>query len=114
MYLFGAEEFWRYGGELRFQFRRKKLRDLYSDEKGSKEYSEEVVDRFFEVMSAIKAAADERDLRAMKSLCLEELSGDEKDQYSMRLNQQWRLIVTFQRDEDGKYLSIEHISDYHS
>lgn len=98
---------------MRFRFKRKGLKNLYTDEKGSEKYAPEIVDRFFEVMDVIKAARDERDLRAMKSLHWEKLLGDKKNRYSLRLNKQWRLLATLQQDRQGKYLSVEDIDDYH-
>jgi len=98
---------------LRFRFRSKKLRALCTDEARSEKYPEEVVDAFFTVMTVISAAHDERDLRALKSLHFEKLSGNRNGQHSLRLNKQWRLIVRFQTDAAGKYLSIEEIENHY-
>ena len=65
------------------------------------------------VMDRIAAATDERDLRALKSRRLEKLAGNREGQYSMRLNDQWRLILETEEDEQGKYLLIVEITDYH-
>jgi len=53
-----------------------------------------VVDEFFEVLRIVDAAAGIGDLYAFKSLHFEKLSGDRSGQRSLRLNRQWRLIVT--------------------
>lgn len=98
---------------MRFRFRGKKLRALYTDEKGCEKFPPEVVDAFFTVMSYIAAAADERDFRALRSLHFEKLSGDRKGQHSLRLNKEWRLIVRLQTDGTGKYLSIEDIENHY-
>jgi plasmid maintenance system killer protein len=65
-------------------------------------------DDFFEVMAIIEAAESEQDLYANKGLRFEKLSGQrgKKDQRSLRLNKQWRLIVILETDEDGKYVLI--------
>jgi len=49
------------------------------------------------------------DLRLPPSNQLEKLSGDRRRQYSIRINQQWRLCFEF---EDGNAFNVE-IIDYH-
>lgn len=61
----------------------------------------------------IRAAADERDLYAWKSLHMEKLKGDRQHQYSVRLNDQFRLILEFVRAGRGRHLHIVRIEDYH-
>ncbi|MEH2146890.1 type II toxin-antitoxin system RelE/ParE family toxin [Nostoc sp.] len=102
------------GESLRFQFKKNKLEALYTQEKDAHKYPG-VVDDFFEVMAIIDAAVDERDLYAYKGLRFEKLSGKrgKKGQRSLRLNNQWRLIVTVNEDEQGNYLTIIDIEDYH-
>lgn len=98
---------------MKFRFKSKKLGNLYTDEARSEKFPEEVVDAFFAVMTVISAAHDERDLRALKSLHFEKLSGNRNGQHSLRLNKQWRLIVRFETDVAGKYLSIEEIENHY-
>ena len=64
-------------------------------------------------MAVIASAADERDLRAMKSLHLEKLRGDRAGQSSLRLDRQFRLIVSLERDDDGAVVVVISIEDYH-
>ncbi|GAB3710906.1 type II toxin-antitoxin system RelE/ParE family toxin [Corynebacterium nasicanis] len=61
----------------------------------------------------IKSSADERDLRAMKSLHLEKLSGDRAGTFSIRLNRKYRLILRFDTDEVGRLVVILEMLDYH-
>ncbi|MEA5502893.1 type II toxin-antitoxin system RelE/ParE family toxin [Halotia wernerae UHCC 0503] len=96
---------------MRFQFKKKKLEALYTEEKDAHKYPG-VVDDFFEVMAIIYAAVDERDLYAQKGLRFEKLKG-KRGQCSLRLNEQWRLIVTVDEDDQGNYLTIIDIEDYH-
>lgn len=102
------------GGALRFQFKKKKLEALYTEEKDAHKYPG-VVDDFFEVMAIIDAAVDERDLYVQKGLRFEKLKGKrgKLGQRSLRLNDQWRLIVTVNEDDQGNYLTIIDIEDYH-
>ena len=64
-------------------------------------------------MQAIRAAANENDLRALKSLHFEKLKGDRKHQYSMRLNDQFRLIFEIEKEPGGNVLVVVGIEDYH-
>lgn len=74
----------------------------------------EVVKAFRKRLQLIRAAADERDFYALKSLHFEKLKGDREGQYSMRLNAQWRLILRFvKRAGDKKVVVIVAITDYH-
>ncbi len=101
------------GGPLRFRFRSKKLEALYTEEKGARAYPASVIEGFFLVMAIIQSAVDERDLRAMKSLRLEKLRGDRAGQSSLRLDRQFRLIVSLERDDDGAVVVVISIEDYH-
>ncbi len=60
-------------------------------------------------LAVLDSAESLRDLLALRSNRLESLSGDRKGQYSIRINQQWRLC--FQWDNDGPF-DVE-IVDYH-
>jgi proteic killer suppression protein len=83
------------------------------EEKGASAFPAPVVEAFFEVLAIIDSAADERDLRAMKGLRLEKLRGNRAGQSSMRLNKQFRLIVSLDHDEGGAVVVILAIEDYH-
>lgn len=97
---------------MRFRFSNRKLERLYTEEKDAHKYPG-VVDAFFDTMAVIAAAKDERDLRALASLHFEKLSGDRKGQRSLRLNKQYRLIVTVEEDDQGAYILVHDIEDYH-
>ena len=99
---------------MRFRFKDKKLEALYTEEKNAHKYPN-VVDDFFEVMAIIAAALSERDLYANKGLRFEKLVGQrgKQGQRSLRLNKQWRLIVTLEEDAESFYLQILDIEDYH-
>jgi proteic killer suppression protein len=64
-------------------------------------------------MQTIRAAEDERAFYALKSLHFEKLKGNRSHQHSMRLNDQWRLILQFEQTEEGKIVCIVSIEDYH-
>lgn len=72
-----------------------------------------IVKVFRKRMQFIRAAVDERAFYAMKSLHYEKLKGHRDGQRSMRLNDQWRLLLRLQENEAGKLVVVVSISDYH-
>lgn len=98
---------------MRFQFKEKNLHLLYTEEKNAHRYPAKVVDAFFEVMAIISSAENESDIHAFKQLHFEKLKGNRKDQISLRLKIQFRLIIQIVRDESGTLIWIIEIVDYH-
>ncbi len=72
-----------------------------------------VVKAFRKVMQFIRAAADERDFFAMRSLRFEKLKGARDHQRSVRLNDQWRLVFEFEGKGQTKVVVVKGIEDYH-
>jgi proteic killer suppression protein len=64
-------------------------------------------------MQAIRAASNENDLRALKSLRFEKLKGKRKHEYSIRLNDQFRLIFQIEKTSEGNRIVVRGIEDYH-
>ena len=64
-------------------------------------------------VQSIRSAVDERDLRQMKSHRFEKLKGKRAHQHSLRLNDQFRLIVEIIESENRKQVQIVSIEDYH-
>ena len=62
-----------------------------------------IVKAYRKRLQMIRAARDERDFYALKSLHFEKLKGDREGQHSMRLNQQWRLILRLEKRGDGSH-----------
>lgn len=73
----------------------------------------DVTKQFRKKVAILVAAVDERDLRAMRSLHYEKLTGDRLGQRSIRLNKQWRLILRLDEDDDGQTVIVIEIVDYH-
>jgi len=96
-----------------FEFANRKLERWYTDGMSVRSYSSQVVDAFFRVMEVIEAARDERDFRALKQLHYEKLKGKRKHQRSLALHGGFRLVVELVEDDEGTYLSIVEIVDYH-
>ena len=98
---------------MEFEFSNRKVERLYTDERGARKYPPRVVDAFFEVIRVIESAEDERDLRTMKHLHFEKLKGGRQHQRSLALHGAFRLVVQLREGDDGKYVLIEEIVDYH-
>lgn len=76
-------------------------------------FSEAVVTAFRKRIQMIRAAPDERVFYNLKSLRFEKLKGARSHQYSMRLNDQWRLIVELEGKGPDKAVVVVAIEDYH-
>ena len=72
-----------------------------------------VIEAFFEVMDVVVAARDEQDLRALKGLHYHKLQGKRQHQHGLDLTNQFRLVVERREDDNGVYLVIQEIVDYH-
>jgi proteic killer suppression protein len=72
-----------------------------------------VVKAFRKRLQMIRAAPDENDLYVLRSVNFERLKGDKSHQYSMRLDDQWRLIIELQTEASNKVVVIISIEDYH-
>ena len=65
-------------------------------------------------INIIRQAGDERVFYALKSLHFEKLEGKRKHQHSMRLNDQYRLVLELiDGNPTGKVAKIIGIEDYH-
>ncbi len=72
-----------------------------------------VITSYRKKVQLISAARDERDLYEMRGLRMEKLKGDRLGgQTSMRLNDQFRLILTFKTYRDRVAVLLE-VVDYH-
>ena len=75
----------------------------------SRKFPRDVQDRIFMKLNAIDAAVQLKDLRLPPSNRLEALRGNRKGQYSIRINERWRICFEWRR---GNAEQVE-IVDYH-
>lgn len=94
-------------------FKDASLEKLEQDPKYTAGYDGAVVKAFRKRMQLVRAATDERDFSLMRSLNFERLKGKRQHQFSMRLNDQWRLILELETVGTTKMLLIVGIEDYH-
>lgn len=76
-------------------------------------YPAPIVKAFRKRIQQIRSAPDERDFYNLKSLRFEKLKGNRKHQHSIRLNDQWRIILEFGGDSPNRIVTIIGIEDYH-
>ena len=89
------------------------LARLETDSDFSAGHSKAVGRGYRKVLGFIRAALDERDFRAMRSLNFEKLHGNRSHQYSLRLNLQWRLIIEIREAKPKNVIVVIGIEDYH-
>lgn len=95
------------------RFRDEELDRLETDGRFTAGHSAGIVKAFRKVLQHIRASFDERDLRAWPGLRFEKLEGSRQGQHSMRLNDQFRLIVELEGTSPKKVVVIIEICDYH-
>ena len=70
-----------------------------------------LVKAFRKRMDVIRNAPNENVIRAFKSCRFEKLKGDRRHQHSIRLNDQFRLILEIEKGDRGNVLVIIGIED---
>ena len=99
---------------MRIEFSDEELRRLYVDlEFVLPQFGPDLVCAYRKKVGFLVSANSELDLRAYKALRYEKLRDDREGQHSVRLNQQWRLILRVETDDDGRLLIVIEIVDYH-
>lgn len=68
---------------------------------------------FVKQLRLIRTAPDERAFYQWKSMHFKKLVGDRAGQYSIRLNDQWRLVFRFEGKGPKKVVVVQEIADYH-
>ena len=98
---------------MRREFQDEELRRLAADASfAPAKWDRDVIRAYRKKIQLIDAAEDERDLRATRSLHLEQLHGDREGTSSIRLNDKMRLILSFKTD-DERVAVIHEVVDYH-
>ena len=76
-------------------------------------FAASVVSAYRKRLQMIQSAHDERDFYNMRSLRFEKLKGERAHQHSLRLNDQWRLILELRGKGQDKIVYVIGIEDYH-
>src|SRR5579872_6651773 len=89
------------------------LERLETDEDFNAGFGQPMVRAFRKVMNLLRRVSGTNELRQWRGLNFEKLKGDRQGQSSLRLNDQWRLIVEVEKTEKGERLVVKEIADYH-
>ena len=100
---------------MEVEFEDDDLRRLYEEaEFRLPRFGPELTKAYRKRVQFIVSAADRRDLYAMRSNRLEKLKGDREGQHSLRVTDQWRLLVRFEEVETGGEKAVILVmDDYH-
>lgn len=98
---------------MEVEFTDENLDRLETDADFTAGYSAAIVKAFRRRMQAIRAALDERDLYAVRGNNFEKLKGKRDHQYSVRLNDQMRLILEIRETKPKHTIVVVTIEDYH-
>lgn len=98
---------------MKLSFRDDTLARLETDPGFTAGHQSAIVKAYRKRVNFIRQAQDERDLYAWVSLHFEKLKGARSHQHSIRLNDQWRLILELEGEAPSKTIAIVAIEDYH-
>jgi proteic killer suppression protein len=97
---------------MRVRHADKKIERLETDLRYTAGYDRALVKAFRKRMQLIRGAVDEREFFALKSLHYEKLKGKRQHERSIRLNDQFRLILQLE-EANGRIVVVIGIEDYH-
>ncbi len=91
------------------------LERIEADESYNGKLDAALVRSFRKVMNIIRSVTNETELANWRSLNFEKLKGNRSEQFSLRLNKQWRLIVEIEKrtGKNNNVCLVIEITDYH-
>lgn len=98
---------------MEVRFRDVEYSTLEVDPKCFGKWPAAIVKAYRNRLNFIRQASDERDLYIWKSLRFERLKGERTNQFSLRLNDQFRLVLEIDGESPKKTIMVVEIEDYH-
>ncbi|MBL4698185.1 MAG: type II toxin-antitoxin system RelE/ParE family toxin [Phycisphaerales bacterium] len=98
---------------MEIEFRDPDFDRLETDPDFNAGFGQAIVKAYRKRVQWIRAARDERDFYEFKSWHFEKLRGNRGHQRSIRLNDQWRLIIEIKECNPSNTLVVVGIEDYH-
>ena len=98
---------------MKVKYAKDNLQRLVTDIGFTDGLGHDVIRAYRRRIQMIENAEDERDFYNLKSLHFEKLSGARSHQHSMRLNDQWRLIIEIEAGTPKNTIVVTSIEDYH-
>lgn len=81
--------------------------------RGKQRFSKEIIRKYKERVYLLRSISKPEELRPFRSLHFELLKGDRKGQCSLRLNNQFRLIITFIDEKTVQIIMVNEISKHY-
>jgi len=78
---------------------------------GKPRFNKEIEEKFIRRVIQIEQAANTNDLRMIKSLHFEKLSGNLAHKYSIRINDAFRIIFRIEKDGNNTRVEIIYIEE---
>ena len=98
---------------MKVEFQKQELEEMAYDPSYRGKWPAAIVKAYRKVLNWIRQATSSQDLRAMRSLHFEKLKGKRKHQYSLRLNDQYRLVILLRSENRIEVIKVIDIEDYH-
>ncbi len=98
---------------MEVEFEDEQLQRVFEEADFTAGMSGKVVKGFRKAVGWLIHAVDERDIYQWRSLRFKKLKGDREGQHSLRLNDQYRLIVEIRKGNPKNTIVIKEIVDYH-
>lgn len=95
------------------EFHDKRLAHLATEGWQKSGVSAQIITAVRKRLAIVEQAADERDLRAHRGLRFEKLKGDRAGQYSIRVNDQWRIVFQLTTKNQRRIFVMHGVVDYH-
>jgi proteic killer suppression protein len=89
------------------------LERLETDEDFNAGLGKPLVRAFRKTLNIVRRVSAASELRNWRGLHFEKLKGDRSHQHSLRLNDQWRLVVELESTQNGEQIVVKEIVDYH-
>lgn len=89
------------------------LERLETDPEYTRGLEKPLVRAFRKVLLIVRGVRNETELYQWRSLRFEKLKGKRDHQRSLRLNDQWRVVVEIVKGADGNTVVVKGIEDYH-
>lgn len=98
---------------MKIEFKNKDLELVETDQAIKTKLPLHVINSCRKKLCFMRAAPDEITIKNWKSLHCEKLKGDKDGQVSIRLNDQWRMLLRFDKNNNPPKIIVLSIEDYH-
>jgi plasmid maintenance system killer protein len=95
------------------RFKTNRLRECYEDEnEGTREWGAKIARQYISRVNLLDKVKNAQDLRPFKALHFHALEGAKSGQYAIRLDDAWRLVVSFD-DKGMTIVRVEEVSKHY-